>query len=232
MANVLALNIFYDVNQKIRCVLYLLLALYLATPLLLALFNLIVRQRTTNPAPESTIPGPPPLRIALACVPLFFAILLIAHSLPSDIHRYNSARSADAQRGPNYGVWHVDTFTVADPNKPLLSQEAMTEMNLAPGQDRWQQMILDAGSQVYLKMGSQYDWVEAKQDPQTGDTLLFDSGDPTWHSRLHFQRTSPTTLTAQGSINNDPVTISFTLETTSQTHLTDAPRWVSDGRRW
>jgi len=236
MANVLALNIFYDVNQKIRCVGYLLLALYLAAPQLLVLWNLLVRQRPTTPSPEPTAPGPRPLRIALSCMPLLFAILLMAHFIPSDIHRYNTNRYTDTQRGPNYGVWRVTTFTVADPNKPLLSKDVMTEMHLAPGQDRWQQLILDAGNQVYLQIGNgEYDNVEASQDPKdplTGDTLLSDSGDPTWHARLHFDRSSPTTLSATGTVNDNPVTILFTLEPIGQTHLTDPPRWVSDGRRW
>jgi hypothetical protein len=82
-------------------------------------------------------------------------------------------------------------------------------------------------------MGSgEYDKVEAKADPQTGDTVLFDDGDPTWQSRLHFQRTSPTTLTADGTVNGNRVKISLTLENAGKTHLTDTPRWVSDGCRW
>jgi hypothetical protein len=233
MTNVLDLNIFYDVNQKIRCVFYVLLALYLAAPQLLGLWNLIVRHRITAPSPEPTPAGPRPLRIALSLIPALFALLLAAHFIPSDVYRYRLNRDTDKLRGPNYGIWRVDTFTVADPQKPLLSPDLLSDMKLKPGQDRWRQLILDAGNDVYLQMGNgQYDHVEAKQDQQTGDTLFLDDGDPTWQSRLHFQRTSPTTLTAQGSVNGNPVTAQFTLVNTSQSHLTDSPRWVSDGRRW
>ena len=52
MANVLTLNIFYDVNQKIRCAYYLILALYLAAPQLPSLWRLLVRQQTAAPALE------------------------------------------------------------------------------------------------------------------------------------------------------------------------------------
>lgn len=233
MANVLALNIFYDVNQKIRCFYYVVLALYLAAPQLVRLWNLLVLQRATTPSPEPDTRGPHGLRVGLSLVPLLFAAMVMVHFVPSDLYRYNLNRHTDTLRGPNYGAWRVDSFTVADPGRPLLSQEAMSEMNILPGQDRWRQLIVDAGGQVYLKMGNGiYDNVDATDDPRTGDTLLTDSGDPDWTSRLHFQRTSPTTLTANGTVNGNPVSIAFTQEDIGNGHLTDKPRWVSEGRRW
>ena len=233
MANVLALNIFYDVNQKIRCLYYLLLALYIAAPQLLRLWNLLVLQRPTTPSPEPHLRGPRALRVGLSLVPLLFAGMVIVHFVPIDLHRYNVSRHTDTLRGPNYGIWRVNSFTVADPGKPLLSKEALTAMHLAPGQDRWRQLILDAGGEVYLQMGNGiYDRVQAKDDPRTGDTLLTDSDDPGWQSRLHFQRTSPTSLTADGAVNGNRVSIALTQENVGESHLADAPRWVSEGRRW
>lgn len=233
MANVLALNIFYDVNQKIRCAYYLLLALYLAAPQLIRLWRLLVLQRITNPAAEPGVRGPKAVRIGAAMVPFLFAVILMVHFVPSDLYRYNLNRHTDTLRGPNYGVWRVNSFTVADESKPLLTDELREEMQLEPGQDRWHRMILDAGGDVYLQMGNgDYDHVDAREDANTGDTLLTDSGDRAWQSRLHFQRMSPTSLTAEGVVNGNHVSIALSQESTGKTHLTDSPRWISDGRRW
>ena len=233
MANVLALNIFYDVNQKIRCLGYLLLALYLAAPQLVRVWRLLVLQRITNPAAEPGVRGSRAIRIGAAIVPFLFAVLVMVHFIPSDLCRYNLDRHRDTLRGPNYGVWRVNSFTVADANNPLLTKGLLDEMRVEPGQDRWRQMILDAGGDVYLLLGNGvYDQVDAKDDPETGDTVLTDTGDREWQSRLHFQRTSPTSLTAEGTVNGTRVSITLTKENVGTTHLTDAPRWISDGRRW
>jgi hypothetical protein len=233
MANVLALNIFYDVNQKIRCLYYLLLALYLAAPQLGRLWRLLVLERVTAPVPEPIVRGPRGMRIAVSVIPLLFAVLLMIHFIPSDLYRYNLNQRKDSLRGPNYGVWKVTSFAVADENKALLTRKLFEDMEIEPGQDRWQQMLLDAGGDVYLQLGNgSYDKVDAKDDPNTGDMLLTDSGDSEWHSRLHLQRTSPTTLTAEGEVNGNHVKIAMRGESIGPTHLNDSPHWISEGRRW
>jgi hypothetical protein len=233
MANVLVLNIFYDVNQKIRCLYYLLLALYLAAPQLVRLWRLLVLQCVTAPAIEPGVRGPRALRAFASIIPLLFAGILMAHFIPSNLYRYNLNRHADTLRGSNYGVWRVEDFKVADANKPLLTPVLLEDMNLTPGQDRWRRVILDAGGNVYLLLGNgAYDHVDAKDDPKTGDTLLTDSGDVQWRCRLRFERTSPTSLTATGTMNGVAVTIAFAQEEIGSTHLMDSPHWISDGRRW
>ena len=233
MANVLALNIFYDVNQKIRCLYYLLLALYLAAPQLIRIWRLIVLQRITGPAAERSVRGPRVVRIGASLVPLAFALMLMAHFIPSDLYRYKLNRQTDTQRGANYGVWRVTSFTVADANRPLLTKGLVEEMHVEPGQDRWSQLILDAGGDVYLLLGNGiYDHVNGQDDRKTGDTLLTDPGDSEWQSRLHFQRTSPTSLMAEGVVNGNRVSIEFRQENVGESHLADAPRWISEGRRW
>ena len=136
-------------------------------------------------------------------------------------------------RGPNYGVWAVNSFNVADPARPLLTAKLSSDMKIAPGQDQWQRLILDAGSDVYIEMGNgEYDFVEAKEDTQTGETVFSDSGDEDWQCRLRFQRLTASTLIAEGTVNGSHVTARFTLESARESHLSDAPRWLSDGRRW
>jgi hypothetical protein len=233
MANVLALNVFYDVNQKIRCLYYFLLALYLAAPQVVRLWRLLVLQRVTKPAAEPRIRGPRAVRIGAALFPLLFAVMVVVHFVPSDLYRYNLNRHADTLRGKNYGVWRVNSFRVADADKPLLTEGLLNEMHIKPGQDRWHQLIWDAGGNVYLLLGNgDYDQVDARDDPQTGDTVLTDSGDSAWQSRLHFQRTSPTSLAAEGVVNGNHVSIALSQENLGRSHLTDGPRWISDGRRW
>ena len=220
-------------NQKVRCVYYLALALYLAAPQLPGLWRLLVRQQPAAPVREPAVPGPRAWRVALGLVPLGFAVLLAVHFLPSNWHRYRTAYQQDLRRGPNYGVWRVERFDVADPAGPLWTDTLSAEMELAPGQERWQRLILDAADTVYIQAGNGlYDNVDAKEDPQTGETTFSDSGDARWQCRLRFQRPTPTTLTAQGTVNGNAVTASFTLESTRESHLADMPHWVSVGRRW
>ena len=142
MANVLALNVFYDVNQKIRCLYYLLLALYLAAPQLVRLWRLLVLQRVTAPAVEPRVRGPQAVRVAASFIPLLFAVVLMVHFIPSDLYRYNLARRTNALRGSNYGIWRVDSFVVSDTNKPLLTEALFASMHVKPGQDRWRKVFL------------------------------------------------------------------------------------------
>jgi hypothetical protein len=233
MANVLALNIFYDVNQKIRCLYYLLLALYLAAPQLSRLWRLLVLERVTAPVPEPIVRGPRGMRIAASVIPMLFAVTLMIHFIPSDLYRYNLSLRKDSLRGPNYGVWKVTSFAVADENKTLLTEKLLEDMEIKPGQDRWQQMLLDAGGDVYFQLGNgTYQEVDARDDPNTGDMLLTDSGDSEWQSRLHLQRTSQTTLTAEGEVNGNHVKIAMSRESVGRMHLSDSPHWISEGRRW
>lgn len=233
MANVLVLNIFYDVNQKIRCVYYLGLSLYLASPQLPGLWRLLVCQRPAAPTPEPSVPGPRPLRVALSLVPLCFALPALVLWAPLNWHRYTTARQKDLARGPNYGVWRVERFDVADTARPLFTEKLSEAMEIAPGQDHWQRLILDAGGEVFIQLSDgRYDFVQAREDAQTGETFFADSEDAGWQCRLHLQRPTPSTLVAQGTINGNDVTASFTLENARESHLRDGPRWLSDGRRW
>jgi hypothetical protein len=233
MANVLVLNIFYDVNQKIRCLYYLLLALYLAAPQLGRLWELLVLQRVARPVKEPGVRRPRAVRIAASLVPLLFAVMLMVHFVPSDWYRYHSNLRKDAMRGPSYGVWRVDSFTVADEKKPLLSEEMLSEMQVGPGEDRWRQMIVDSGGDVYLLLGNgQYDSVDGKEDARTGEMVMTDSGDKTWGAQLHLVRTSATGLTAQGEVNGNAVSIVFTKEDVGKNRPMDRPRWISEGNRW
>ena len=233
MANVLVLNIFYDVNQKIRCVYYLLLALYLAAPQMVRLWELVVLQRVAVPVKEPLVSGPRGVRVAASLVPMLFAVVLAVHFVPSDWYRYHSNLRKDAMRGPNYGVWRVDSFAVGDETKPLLSDGLRGEMGLKAGEDRWRQVILDAGGQVYLLLGNnEYDFVDGKEDARTGELVLTDSGDAAWQARLHLVRTSGDGMTGEGEVNGNPVKIMFTKVDVGQSHLMDAPHWISEGRRW
>ena len=236
MANVLALNIFYDVNQKIRCAYYLLLAIYLAAPQLPGLWRMLILKQQAAPAIEPVPAGPPLLRRIVSLVPLLLASLLVVHFVPSDWYRYTTARQTDSMRGPNYGIWSVTLFRVTAPgkaNNPLLPADLTQEMKLGPGEDRWRSLILDAGDAAYLQMGNgEYDQVEVRNDSRTGETLLVDSGYPDWLCRLRFHRTSAGTMTAEGTVNGSPVQANFTLEPMANSRLLEPPHWVSEGRRW
>ncbi len=233
MANVLLLNIFYDVNQKIRCLYYFLLALHLVTPLLPGLWRLLVMQQPTAPKPEPQLPVSRLVRKVLLSLPMVFAIVLIASTIPRDLARYRAMRLEDASRAPDYGIWRVDNFTVADTTKPLLSQKSLEEFGLASGHDRWFQFIFDANDKVLIQLeNGQYNFVDSSIDKATGDTLLADSGDKDWHVRLHLERTSPTSMIATGTVSGNLITMTLVRQGDGKNHPADPPQWISEGRRW
>jgi uncharacterized membrane protein YphA (DoxX/SURF4 family) len=233
MGNVMLLNVFYDVNQKMRCVYYVLLAFYLAAPELPGLWRLLVTRLPAAPVLEPKLLGPRSLRLALLSLPFVFGILQIVYDVPHDWRRYYAQRLTDASRGPNYGIWRVDSFAIADPHKPLFSQETLREFGLPAGHDTWYQVIFDSGDQVLIELeNGQYNYVDATQDKATGDTLLSDSGDREWHARLQFQRKSPISLLAVGTVNGDQVRMVLSRQGDGKNHPADLPHWISDGRRW
>ena len=233
MTNVLVLNIFYDVNQKVRCVLYLLLALYLAAPVLPGLWRLLVSQRPALPVREAGVTARRPVRLVLLSLPMVVALVTMGLAIPNDVIRYRTMLHTDAERGANYGIWHVDRFTVADANKPLLSEASLKGYGLEPGHDQWHTVILDAGNKVLLEMeNGQYNYVNASVDAATGDTLLTDPGDKDWKVRLHFRRDSATSLAAEGTVNGNAISVAMTRLGDGVNHPGAGPVWLSQGRRW
>jgi len=233
MANVLLLNVFYDVNQKIRCIHYLLLALFLLAPHLPKLWRALVMNEATAAMQEPEISGNKWVRNTAACLPIVFGLLVFSVTGFRSMMRYEVQKQAEGVRGPYYGVWSVKTFAVADERKPLFSEKLNEEMHLAAGQDHWTRLVFDQGNAVYLQVAGSADddMVQAKTDAKTGSLVLVDDGDRDWQCQLKFVRIDPDSLEMSGMVNGNGIKATLVRDNAQPYHLKDKIRWISDGDR-
>jgi hypothetical protein len=136
MANVLMLNLAYDVNVKLPASVMLAMALFLLAPHATRLGRLFLFNRPTSPAPlPALFSNPRTDRIGRA-VGAVIAVLIVywAHG---QAHVFADDNRAASQE-PLYGIWMVEETTknsVVAP--PMLSDETL-----------WRYMIVDDGMQV------------------------------------------------------------------------------------
>jgi hypothetical protein len=236
MANVFVLNVFYDVNQKVRSLSYLLLALFLLAPHMRRLIDVLVLNRRSDPVVEPHTASHRWLSVTLRFLPLIYGIFLLAAIVPRNVQAYAAMRHAEALHGENYGVWVVKTFTVGDATKPLLSPKLNAHWKLAPGQDRWQRLIVESGDDAMIQFGNgKWDHVEVRSGAPAsnaaGPTILYDGDDPSWTCAVALRKTSADSLQMSGTINGNPVAAAFERDSPHGYSLSDPIRWMADGDR-
>jgi len=232
MANVFVLNVFYDVNQKVRSLNYLLLAVFLLAPYIGQLFRVVMNRRT-EPVPETRLSGRRWLRLTMLFLPVGYGVIALSVIGVGNVEAYKVQRRLEtATRGDSYGVWVARSFVVEDATKPLLSPKLSAEWELGPGQDHWRRLIVDAGSAAMIQFGDgRWDELRMRRGPEGGSVLLIDEDDPDWRCAVTLSKSGEKTLEMKGTINGYAVTAVFEREDGRRYHLSDPIRWMADGNR-
>jgi len=203
LANVFALNLFYDVPVKLFSFHLLLMALFLAAPDLPRLARMLILNRDTpaaRPIPLSRRPWmnrgvPVAVSILGAC--LFCRMVFWAWK------EHTNRQVELAARPPYYGVWMVDEF-VADMagGHPLFTDKLRDRLDLQAGEERWKSLIFERPKFLIIQCGNDaLDYVKLDLAANNGQASLSDDSDPTWKGRLTMEKPSEQTLALRGEVN-------------------------------
>jgi uncharacterized membrane protein YphA (DoxX/SURF4 family) len=212
MTQVLALNVFYDVQVKLFSFHLLLMALFLLLPDLRRLRDFLLNRATQAHEPSRLFRSARVAQIASGA-----QIVAGAIAVAAIVPFFHTAAEAlnDTSRVPYYGVWDVDDFSLDGlSHPPLVSDDA-----------RWQRLIFDEfGTASIQRMNGAVIIVGRQWDSGHGTMTLTYRGDarsstPAWKAVLHADSTSPDALQLQGQLNARPLslrlrrsTMRFTLE--------------------
>jgi uncharacterized membrane protein YphA (DoxX/SURF4 family) len=237
MANVFVLNVFYDVNQKTRSLSYLLLALFLLAPYTRQLLNVLLWNRASEPVATQPLSRRRWLRLTFLWLPVVCGVLLLVRMIPPELRGYAAQQKAESAHDPVFGVWQAVSFTVADPSGPLFTKKLSDELKPDSDQYRWKRVIFDTKHVALIQFSSlEWDWEQYKTQASIAggpsQVILTDSEDATWKCILTFTPLPGNSLQMSGSINGNEVHAVFQREDVDGAyHVTDPPRWISDGDR-
>lgn len=224
MTNVFMLNLSYGVPVKVISFHMLLLSIFLVVPQMQRLADVLVFNRAVDPVPEVHLSRRPrvnrTVRIVHAAAGVF---LLIAFSWWT-YRGYMRWQARLAEAVPFHGIWSVDQLNVP-PDRQLFTAKLIREMKLAPGDDRWQQLIFASPHELVIRLGNgALDYVNLKLDEKTSTATLADSVDPGWKCTLAFHRSSDSILTIDGAVNGTAVT--------ARLHRLDSSRFSFEAARF
>ncbi len=221
MTNVFAMNVFYDVSVKIMAFHYLMMAVFLVTPDMRRLADVLVFNRAVQPALH------PPLFRSRGMNRLAVAIQLLVGGLFLFLC-INGTRQIWAkqvqdlkERSPLYGIWAASDFEVTKNGTP------------SSGENSWHRLIFDAPGSAQIESNSgESQTVEVGLD--TGKQTLAFSGspEPYLNASVHFERPEPTELVLDGTVGDGKVHAVFRRVDESKFPLTNTPiQWVRPPHR-
>jgi uncharacterized membrane protein YphA (DoxX/SURF4 family) len=208
MTNVFVLNLAYDVPVKLISSHLLLCAIFLAACESRRLVPALLSDLAISPRPPVSLSRRAWLNRSLAFLlpAAGFAFLVFCCLLMSRYYRFHQARSASS---PLYGIWAVDEFQVkGNPTSPLFTPKLAAELDVHPGQDRWQQLIIDTSRESAILLGNGVlDSIVVTVSPDGKTATLTDSSDAAWKCDFRVERPSADLLNLDGRINGVEATV-------------------------
>lgn len=193
LANVVALNYFYDVPVKIFSGSLLLMAIFLAVPECKRLLNLFVLNRPAKPAnPESPFRGRW-MRISRAVVKTA-AILSIAYYCFSFVKTERVARR-NYPKSPLYGLYQVESFTKSG-------------QSVAWNDADWRRMIFEYKSEMsVMSLDDKISYYGTKFDAAKKTVTLTGEGSKNPDGVFSYSQPQEEHLELRGTFQNQPVVI-------------------------
>ena len=200
--NVFLLNLAYDVHVKLLSSHLLLCAVFLAACDGPRLAAALLSDKAVARRPRIPLSGRGWVRrsVAVALPAAGFAFLTLISVLE---FRNYQARLAASAHPPLYGIWSVDEFRVTgSPDGPLLTPKVAAALHVRPGEDRWQQLIVDAphGSGIRMR-NSALELISATVDAGAGTATFTDPRDSAWKCYLRIESAGEGLLHLEGRIN-------------------------------
>ncbi|HSG38444.1 MAG TPA: hypothetical protein VLE27_02305, partial [Thermoanaerobaculia bacterium] len=176
LANVVMLNMSYDVPVKLFSSHLLAMAVFLILPDLRRLANLLVFNRPTEPAELRPLFARPLLNRS----GLVFRTLFILTFAAMALYQSWSARSKygdAAPKPPLYGIWNVEEFAIDGQVRPPLLTD----------KERWRRMVFSrVGAVSIYPMEAGYKYYSLKLDPIQRNLRLSKPSDPKSQSVLSY----------------------------------------------
>ncbi|HTA39712.1 MAG TPA: hypothetical protein VK760_11570 [Candidatus Acidoferrales bacterium] len=192
MANVFALNVFYDVPVKLFSFHLLLLALVVLAPELSRLANLLVFDRPPGPSAPSTLFDNLKLDRAVVGLSWVVAAAFGTCLFVSTLASYRERLAKIDPAVPFYGVWKVDDFVAAAPSGTLAGSSLLERFVF----ESPNQVVVEAGGVMW----SRTLWVNQK----SREMALAQRFGDAWSARFSYQQQTPDTLALDGRVDGVP----------------------------
>ena len=193
LANVIALNMGFDIPVKIFSIHLLLLAIFLLAPDAARLVNVLLLDRPGPPhaAPPKTGARWRPVRLSLKAA-------VIVYIVGTSLQMCLGIQSMRLVRSPLYGIYDVVEFTQNGALRPPLTTDAM----------RWRRVIFDGDKAIAIqRMDDSMQQLLADYDAAKGSLTIKDRAGKTAAGVLGCTRTGPDHLLLQGAFQNQPVIV-------------------------
>lgn len=239
MANVFALDMSYDVPVKLGSLHCLLMAMFLVAPEAHRLINVFILNRPAAPRVSVPLSNRRWINQGALILSALVAIVCLPMLAHFSLQRYARQNPPPTERSPLYGVWLVDEFSVSSnaagnpvpgsSDRAFLTPKLAADMNVAPGQDHWTEMIFEMPASAVVLLGNgTLDYVTLSLDPGKQTAAIGDNGDPAWKCDFVYQRTG-SQMGFQGSINGIPVTLKLHRLDDSKMRLTTRGfHWINE----
>ncbi|MBF6237077.1 DoxX family protein [Nocardia otitidiscaviarum] len=217
MAQVLLLNLTFDVPEKLLSGHLLLMGLVLLAPYCARLFDLFVRQRPCRPLTPPTLFTDARKNSIAGWVQVVIGLWVV-------LGGYDRWQVWQEQYGPDspkselYGIWEVRDFTLdGQPVPPLTTDE-----------NRWQRIVFDDPAEAtYQRMSGELVAVRAEFRPD-GQVILSDETTQPF-ATLSAERPVPDRLSLRGTLRGRPVTVTLDrVDPNSFTLNSRGFHWVQD----
>jgi uncharacterized membrane protein YphA (DoxX/SURF4 family) len=229
MTQVLALNVFYDVQVKLFSFHLLLMALFLLIPDLQRLRDFVLNRATVAPEPPRLFRSVRVARIA-SVAQVCAGVIAAAAILPFSHTAAQTLNLSDIRRVPYYGVWDVEDFSL----------DGVVHPPVVSDQTRWQRLVFDDDATASIqRMNGAVIVARLLEDPahQGTMTLMYagDSGSDRaasrWRAVLRADSPSPDSLMLEGQLNGHAVSLRLVRSTTRFALEPYETHWVLRQRR-
>lgn len=230
MSNVFALNLAYDVPVKLASFHMLLFAVFLVVPETQRLASFFIFNRHVASEQRPWLSSHVWVIRAAWTARILTGGIFLATMLWSVYRGYRGIQTASTVAWPLRGIWIVDDFKVGgDPSRPLLTEKLARDMTVAPGEDRWRELILESPNRMEILLGNgTLDNVDLSLNDKADSTLVTDPGDPSWICILHLHRSSESELGVEGTVNGNPVEARFHRVKNQSSLLSSGFHWVTE----
>jgi uncharacterized membrane protein YphA (DoxX/SURF4 family) len=204
MTQVVALNVFYDVQVKLFSSHLLLMAVFLLIPDLRRLRDFVLNRATAPPDPLHLFRSERAMRIA-SVAQITAGAIAVAAIVPFFHTAAESMNISDVSRVPYYGTWDVEDFSLDGVSHPPLLTDDI----------RWQRLVFDDYFTASIqRMNGAVIVARLQKNSADGTMALTYAGDPRsglggskWRAVLHADFKSPDSMTLQGQLNGSALSL-------------------------
>jgi hypothetical protein len=224
MANVVMLNICYDVCVKLHSGHLLALCLFVAAADGRRLVDFFVRGRAPQPDPHRPLFANRRLRLAARVLTAVLVVAFVGLSLNQNLVRSQSVGHL-APKPPLHGLWYV-TEVVAD---------GEVQPQLVGSPRYWQRAAIDPGlpglttpTLHVITLDWKHHYYGLALDTERHTLALSKYGDPSWKAPLSYREPAADTLVLEGVLDGRQVRITLRRFDESRWRINQDTRWISD----